>query len=74
MHGQIKNVSFTMLLSHLGKEVMWQARILSIPVMMLSTIMYPTEVWKWEIKALRRMQLSGTLTWAKQGKHSTCLP
>lgn len=37
-----------MLVSYLGKEGIWQVRILS--VMMLWTIKFPTEVWKCESK------------------------
>lgn len=38
-----------MLVSYLGKEGIWQVRILS--VMMLWTVKFPAEVWKCESKA-----------------------
>lgn len=35
MQGQIKNVNFTMLISHLDKEGIWQGRILSVLIMII---------------------------------------
>lgn len=68
MNGQIKNVNFTMLIPHLDKEGIWQARILSVLIiMMLWITVFLAEVWKCESK----LSASGTQTCAKQGESST---
>lgn len=68
MNGQIKNVNFTMLIPHLDKEGIWQARILSVLIiMMLWITVFLAEVWKCESK----LSASGTQTCAKQGESNT---
>lgn len=63
-----------MLISHLDKEGIWQARILSILIIIvLWTIKFPTELWKCE-SALHRKQAWGTQTCARPEGYSAFLP
>lgn len=71
MRGQIKTVTFTMLISHLDKERMWQAIILCSDyrdAVNRNVSNRGVEMW---IKALQRVQASGTQTCAKQEEYST---